>query len=264
MELNILNRMKLEHFISGKSNKETLLFVHGAGANARQFDKQHSYFSGMFKVVSVSLRGHGGSPLPSPNNRSSYSLEEMAGDLIELIEELDLHQIHYVGNSAGGVLGYIVSTKMKERFLSLTTFGTTGQMNLPHFAGSLVSGIDKWMIRFFKKRYLKLLANYTGRNTESKDSIYQMFLQATDAIPYVRANLANYNFLEVIEHLTIPYYLIQCEFDKEINKVLKSTIEAMKNNPMAKVLYLEGVGHVANLDNPDAFNRLLEKIIVDQ
>jgi len=162
--------MHLEHFISGSLNKETLLFVHGAGANARQFKKQHEYFSDRYKVVSLSLRGHGGSPLPSPNNRSSYALEEMAGDIIELIEKLGLHHLHYVGNSAGGVLGYIVCTQLKDRFLSLTTFGTTGQMNLPKITGSLVSGIDKWMIRFFKKRYLKILAiiqdGMQGRKTK--------------------------------------------------------------------------------------------------
>jgi len=255
--------MQLEHFISGKSNKETLLFVHGAGANAHQFEKQHTYFSRRFKVVSISLRGHGGSPLPVPNVKSSYILEEMAGDIIDLIKTLDLSHIHYIGNSAGGVLGFIVCTKMKGRFVSLTTFGTTGQMNLPTFAGSLVSGIDKWMIRLFKKRYLKILADYTGQHSGSKEEIYQMFLQATGAIPYVRANLANYNFLEEIEYLPIPYHLIQCEFDKEINKTLKTTLGAINKNPRAKVIFLAGAGHIANLDQPDAFNKCLEQLITD-
>ena len=88
-----------------------------------------------------------------------------------------------------------------------------------------------------------------------------MFLQTTRAIPYVRANLANYDFLEEIEYLPIPYHLMQCELDKDINKTLKTTLMAINKNLRAKVIFLAGVGHIANLDQPDAFNKCLEKII---
>ena len=134
--------MQLEYFVNGESNKETILFVHGAGANASQFEKQHDFFSERCKVVSLSLRGHGGSPLPSPNDASPFSLEHNASDIIELIEELELENIHYVGNSTGGILGYIVCTRLADRLLSLTTFGTTGQITFPKWSAGMVSAYD--------------------------------------------------------------------------------------------------------------------------
>ena len=80
--------MQLEYFISGESNKETILFVHGAGANASQFENQHHFFSDRYKVVSLSLRGHGGSALPSTNATPNYSLDQLADDFVELIDKL--------------------------------------------------------------------------------------------------------------------------------------------------------------------------------
>ncbi len=253
--------MQLEYIISGESNKETILFVHGAGANASQFEKQHDFFSERYKVVSLSLRGHGGSPLPSPNITQRYSLEELANDIIKLIEKLKLDNIHYVGNSTGGILGYIVCTRLADSFLSLTTFGTTGQMTFPKWSAGMVSAYDAFMIKLFRKKYLAFTAGYAVKSEEAKEKVFQMFLKAADAIPHLRAHLVNYNFLDEIEKLAIPYYLIQCEYDKDINKALKTTLEAMSKNKKAKVVQLKGVGHIANLDSPDEFNQVLLKII---
>ncbi|WP_373495150.1 alpha/beta fold hydrolase [Aquiflexum sp.] len=256
-----MNPIRLEIAITGNENNETLLFVHGAGGNAGQFQRQLDYFSDQFRVVCISLRGHGGSPTPSPNTTDQYSLELLAADIIHLIEDLKLDRIHYVGNSAGGVLGHIVVSKILDHFLSLTTFGTTGQMNLPRFLAPIVRGIDTSMLRFFKNRYLRFVASHAGLNEESREISYQMFLKAPRAIPHIRYHLVNYDFTGLIEKSPIPYTLIKCEFDHDINRVLDTTLSAISKNVKAKVVDLKGVGHMANLDNPETFNKCLMEIL---
>jgi pimeloyl-ACP methyl ester carboxylesterase len=253
--------VNLEYLVTGESNKETLLFVHGVGGNADQFKKQHDFFSDRYRVVSISLRGHGGSPRPSPNNSDQYALSVLTSDVIKLIEEHKVDHIHYVGNSAGGVLGYIVVSQMPERFLSLTTFGTTGQMKFPKFLAPVFRGFDAFMLHYFKNWYLNLIAAQTAMNESGKEICFQMFLKAASAIPHFRYNLVNYDFTGFISQSPIPYTLIKCEFDKGINGMLKSTLNAIEANPLAKVIDLKGVGHVANLDNPEAFNNCLKDIL---
>lgn len=253
--------MQLEYFINGESNRETILFVHGAGANASQFEKQHQFFSDRYKVVSLSLRGHGGSPLPSPNVTPNYSLDLLADDIVELIDELKLDNIHYVGSSAGGVLGYAVCTRLADRFISLTTFGTTGQMNWPLWTGRMLCAYDKYMMKFFGEKYLYLAVGYVTKIKEVRKNVTQMFLNAADAIPHLRYHLVNYNFLNEIEMLPIPYILMKCEFDNDINKSLRTTLEAMSKNNKAKVVDLKGAGHIANLDAPDEFNQALMEVL---
>ena len=119
------------------------------------------------------------------------------------------------------------------------------------------------MIKLFRKKYLAFTAGYAVKSEEAKEKVFQMFLKAADAIPHLRAHLVNYNFLDEIEKLAIPYYLIQCEYDKDINKALKTTLEAMSKNKKAKVVQLKGVGHIANLDKPEEFNQALLKIITE-
>ena len=71
----------------------------------------------------------------------------------------------------------------------------------------------------------------------------------------------NQILLNETEKLAIHYYLIQCEHDKDINKGLKTTLEAMSRNKKARVVQLKGAGHIANLDAPDEFNRVLNEIL---
>jgi len=255
------NTINLEYSIAGPDHGEAILLVHGAGASILQFQQQRAFFSDRYRVVLVSLRGHGDSPKPSPNTTRKYALTLLAADIIQLIEDLQLDRIHYVGNSAGGVLGYLVVSKVPEKFLSLTTFGTTGQMKFPKFLAPVFRGIDAFMLRFFKNWYLKLMVSHTVTHEASKDIFFQMFEKAVPAIPHFRYNLVNYDFTRFIAQCPVPYTLIKCEFDKGINRMLASTLHAIQSNQLAKVVDLKGVGHVANLDDPAAFNDCLRDIL---
>ena len=255
--------MKLEYIISGEQHETTLLFLHGAGASARQFDNQHEAFADRYKVVSLSLRGHGGSPVPVPNSAEAYALETMGGDILELIEELDLQQIHCIGNSAGGVLGFEVCSRMPERFRSLITYGTTGRMGLSARTGDLYAAIDRFMLRHMKERYIRFLAKHTGMNPDAREAIRRLFETSVEGIPPFRKNLATYDYLDTIARLPMPYRLIRCEHDKGINGMLEGTLEAIGRNPRAAVVELKGVGHVANLDDPQRFNRFLEELMTE-
>lgn len=255
--------IRLEYFITGPHNKETILFVHGAGGSMIQFQQQQEFFSDQYKVVLISLRGHGDSPKPSPNTTDQYALTLLAADIIQLIKDLDLVRIHFVGNSAGGVLGFLVVSQMAERFASLTTFGTTGQMKFPKFLAPVFRGFDAFMLRFFKNWYLKLMVSHTSTNEASKEVFFQMFEKAVPAIPHFRYNLVNYDFTAFISQCPVPYTLIRCEFDKGINGMLKSTLKAIDANPLSRVIELKGLGHVANLDDPEAFNNCLKNILIN-
>ncbi|MGY6561468.1 MAG: alpha/beta fold hydrolase [Luteibaculaceae bacterium] len=256
-----MSGLKLEYSISGVHNEQTLLFVHGAGASMLQFKKQELFFNTRYKVVLISLRGHGNSPKPSPNSTNNYTLNHFAEDVITLIEDLKLDKIHFIGNSAGGVVGYLVVSKIPEKCLSLITFGTTGQMKFPPFLAPAFKAFDAFMLRFFKKTYLKLMVSQTATTKASEPIFYLMFEKATAAIPHFRYHLVNYNFTPVIRQSKVPYTLIQCEHDAGINAMLGSTIKAIEVNKLANIIPLKGVGHVANLDNPDTFNSCLESIL---
>jgi len=253
--------IELEFMLTGEENEETIMFVHGVGANLRQFCEQHVYFSNGYRVLSVSLRGHGNSSLPSIQAENQYSLEQNRDDLLSLLEYLNLRGVHYVGNSAGGVIGYYLIKSRPDLFKSLVTFGTTAELNHPTFLVSLIAGIDRLMLRVNPQGYLKFMSKSVSKNECVQMQIYDLFVKSVAAIPHLRANLGNYSCLDIIKKTNVPYLLIKGESDKEINRSLKSTLQAIAQNDGASIVELASAGHLANLDCPDEFNKTVETFV---
>jgi pimeloyl-ACP methyl ester carboxylesterase len=86
-------------------------------------------------------------------------------------------------------------------------------------------------------------------------------MMSIEAVPYLRGNLGNYSCLNVIKSMTIPYLLIQGEQGKEINRSLGTTLDVITTNKRASVVKLEQAGHIANLDRPDEFNKILGRFL---
>jgi pimeloyl-ACP methyl ester carboxylesterase len=132
-------------------------------------------------------------------------------------------------------------------------------MKYSAFMTNIFSGIDKVMIRWNPRGYMKFVSKSTSQYELAQKKIFDMFMMSLEAVPYFRANLGNYSCLNIIKNMSIPYLLIRGEQDKEINRVLTSTLESMGTNRRARVIELVQAGHIANLDRPEEFNKILEE-----
>jgi pimeloyl-ACP methyl ester carboxylesterase len=66
-------------------------------------------------VVCPDLRGFGWSDAP----RSSYAKQELAGDVIALLDALELERVRLVGHDWGGFVGFLVALRAPERVSEL-------------------------------------------------------------------------------------------------------------------------------------------------
>jgi len=91
--------------------------LNGVGA----FWKPHlEVLSRSFKVI---LHDHRGTGQSSPS-RIDYSIEQMAGDVIELLDYLEIDQANMVGHSTGGAICQVLGIDRPERVASLVLSAT--------------------------------------------------------------------------------------------------------------------------------------------
>jgi aminoacrylate hydrolase len=97
-----------------------LLLVSGLGGIAGFWSDHVSHFAERFTVVTHDHRGTGRSSL----SRIEYSVEQMAGDVLELMDGLGIARTHYLGHSTGGAIGQVLAIDRPERIDRLVLSAT--------------------------------------------------------------------------------------------------------------------------------------------
>ena len=239
--------------ITGESNTETIVFLHGLGSNLEQFRDQHTFFSDNYQVISINLSGHGNS-----TSQAHLGLANNAKDVIDLMNILGVDRFHLVGNSLGGNVGYEILSKHENRLLSFTTFGTTAVLSMPKTVAKMLA----IGYRLLGKKVISFLAAQSGQNSWSRAEIRKIMAEANiatvvDLIP----EIARFDYLNVIANSHVKAMIMRGSKDKEINKNLNSTLSVFEQRGHFKLVEMPSVGHFSNLDAPSLFNKELLKFL---
>lgn len=249
----------LEYAFEGPTAAEVLCFVHGASANMRQFEHQAASFRERYRVLRLSLRGHGGSIGPQEPVSSDYTRATLARDVVALWDALGIESAHVVGNSLGGLVGYELLASVPARVRSLTTFGTTAALASP---ASLVWTMTT-LQRLLGSRGMSRLLERTASRDRSVARLVAEMCRSADAtaLRFVMEAIAAYDYTPLLRTQTLPLLLIRGPLDSEINAQLGSTLAALRATPRFTLAELPGTGHFANLERPVAFDRILGRFL---
>jgi 3-oxoadipate enol-lactonase len=109
---------------------ETVLLLHAAMGNSRRWFAWMPALARKFRVVRMDLRGHGASQTPAPE--MAFSLAQLVGDAVELLDRLGCDSAHVVGNSAGGYVAQRLALEHGSRVKTLALFGSTPGLKHSH------------------------------------------------------------------------------------------------------------------------------------
>lgn len=131
MKLNYFttkNKEKIAYYYTNNS-KPNLLLIHGNYSNGLQWINKMEELSDSYNVLVPELRGFGNSSYNTPIN----SLEELAGDLVELTTDLNLFEISVIGWSLGGGVAIEFSYLAQDRVKHLVLSASMGIRGFPMF-----------------------------------------------------------------------------------------------------------------------------------
>lgn len=101
------------------SQAETILFLHYSGGNIAMWEPSIPYFTGAYRLLYLDLRGHGQSSKPD----KGYHIEDMAGDVIAVMNQLKIDKVHIVGSSMGAEVGLVIASNHPDKVQSLVCEG---------------------------------------------------------------------------------------------------------------------------------------------
>jgi len=101
----------LHHVVDGPADAPVLVLAGSLGSTTEMWRPQLPALAGRFRVVRVDLRGHGGSAA----TEGPYRMDELAGDVLALLDRLDLPRVHWCGLSLGAMVGMHLASEAPER-----------------------------------------------------------------------------------------------------------------------------------------------------
>lgn len=107
------NGIDIAYTIEG-SGDETLVLVNGLADTKESWEMQTPAFAERYRVVSFDNRGIGESSTPP----GPYTTKQMADDLHELVEALELDRFHLLGVSMGGMIAQEYAIAHTDRLRS--------------------------------------------------------------------------------------------------------------------------------------------------
>ena len=120
---------------------EPLLLVPGLSGRGSFWANQAPDFSRDFRVIVHDHRG----TARSTHSRIRYSVEQMADDVLRLMDALGVDSAHLVGHSTGGAIGQVIALEHPHRLRSLVLSATW-------------AGPDPYFQRLFESRKGVLLS----------------------------------------------------------------------------------------------------------
>jgi 3-oxoadipate enol-lactonase len=107
--------LNLHYREDGNPNGPPVLLVHAFPTSHALWEHQIEALGQKYRLIRSDLRGFGQSPVPEP----PYSMDAFAGDLMHLLDRLEIERINYVGISMGGMIGQVLTLAHPERVQSL-------------------------------------------------------------------------------------------------------------------------------------------------
>jgi len=109
-----------ELYYEKQGSGPALFLVPGLGGDGRFWDANARELSRRFTVIVHDHRG----TARSTHARIKYSVEQMADDALQLIDELGFAKVHWCGHSTGGAMGQVLAISQPDRIDRLVLSAT--------------------------------------------------------------------------------------------------------------------------------------------
>jgi pimeloyl-ACP methyl ester carboxylesterase len=233
-------------------------FAHGFALDHRMWAPQVEHLAKTHRTIAVDLPGFG------PNGRETEGPQCPAQAVIDVLDSRGIKKTHLVGHSFGGAVVVDVALANPDRVLSLTLVD-----------GLLLgrsSGIVSWPTA---AAFAKQGDNEAAHRAWMQDELFAHAIKNSELAAALEKMVDDYCCghwngrtsntwlcdapIDRLCELKFPALVVNGEFDSKPFHAMG--VEYGERLPNAKKAILPGIGHISNLEAPDAFHALFADLI---
>ncbi|MFP3754757.1 3-oxoadipate enol-lactonase 2 [compost metagenome] len=158
--------VKLHYRFDGDESLPVLVLSNSLGTSLDMWQPQIPALTQRFRVLRYDTRGHGQSSV----TEGPYSIAQLGGDVIALLDHLGLQRVHFCGLSMGGITGMWLGVHHGDRLDKLILCNTAAYIGPPEnwtnraaaverdgVASIATAVVDKWLTPDFAAQQADLV-----------------------------------------------------------------------------------------------------------
>ena len=237
-----------------------VVFAHSLACDASMWDAQAARLRDRFTVLRYDVRGHGRSACHVP----PATIDDLAADLLRVLDAFDVGAAHVVGLSLGGLIAQVLAATAPERVARLVLADTTAVYPEPMRANwaqrietALRDGLEllvaptleRWFTASFRERAPQEVARIAAS------------IRATTPRGYAGccAALAVADTRGLLGSIACPTLVLVGEHDPGTPPAMAAALAAAI--PGARLQQIPGAAHLSNVEQPVAFGEALDAFL---
>lgn len=237
------------HYLRTGEDKPSVVLLHGLMLNGACWTPLARALEENYDVVMPDARGHGNSSA----TEHGYCYDNLAADVMDLMDELELVNPVLLGHSMGGMTAAVVAGQNPERLRGLVladpTFLTLQRQHEVH-----KSDIAEQHRQILSQPKEDLLTELEKRHGHRSHEVIELFAQArfqTSMHVFEVLIPPTPNYAQLIKTLDIPTLLIVGDVGSVIS--FEMATELAELNHHLKIVQIKEAGHGVPYDQPERF-----------
>ncbi|CAN5521482.1 3-oxoadipate enol-lactonase [soil metagenome] len=244
---------------AGQPGQPVVFFFHSLGLSSELWAPQFAAFQGNCRLIAMDCRGHGGS-----SNRGGFSVSACADDALAVLHAMGVTRAHVVGVSMGGLMTAELAVRMKAAGLHCESMVLACSYRFaggPHVQARIDQAAamikDKGMAQF-GRLYMDGTACYAmGDATREHMAGIIAAMQPGDYLQTLTSILTHDAGSAFARVSDVPALVLSGRLDARVSPAV--LVDLKSAVPQASAVELEEAGHLANIEDPDGFNRALRR-----
>lgn len=242
---------------SGRPDGRPIVFAHGFGCSQAAWRHVLPHFVDDYRVIAFDLVGAGGSDLSAYDPGKYDSIDGYASDVLEILEQLDLRDVVYVGHSVSSMIGVIASIQDPARFGDLVLVGPSPRyVNDGDYVGGFEQADIDGLIEALDANYLGWSARMApviignAERPELGEELTDLFCRVDPSIArqFARVTFLSDNRRDLAK-VSVPTLVLQATEDVIAPSPVGEFVH--EQIPGSELRVLAARGHVPNLSAPD-------------
>ena len=253
-----LKDVRIQYDLAGPADAPVLVFSNSLGETLSMWDPQTPVFQKQFRVLRYDTRGHGQSSVtPGP-----YTIEQLARDVLALLDELHIDRVYFCGLSMGGQTGMWLALNAADRFHKLVLSNTAAKIGTPEIWNPRIEAVRKGGMKSISTGVMErwFSAEYRAKSPGVVASTKLTFEGANpEGYAANCAAIRDFDARAAISAIRIPTLVIAGSHDVATTPAEGRYLA----DRIAGARYVElNAAHLSNIENRDRFNTELSTFLL--